>query len=394
MIAKGQITNGGPVIIFQPENEYTPPAAPGTKFPDPDYMNAVYAQFRKAGIVVPYVSNDANAGGRNAPGDAAPVDIYGHDGYPLGFNCSDPDYWNPTALPTDWRKVHLRQSPKTPYSIPEFQGGSFDAWGGVGMEKCVTLTGPEFERVFYKNMFSFGVTVFNIYMTFGGTNWGNLGHPHGYTSYDYGSVISEERLINRDKYNEAKLEATFIESSPAYLDAEPQTSFTNGKYTSINELAVTHLKGSKTQFLVIRHDKFNTKESKQFKLNLPSGSAGAMTVPQSGELVTIRGRDSKMLVIDYDVGGNNLAYSTAEIFTWKAYPTKTVLIVYSDEGDSNELAFSESFSSTSVPPSVKLSTVGKLTTINWKTSAKDQVVILGKIHVYLVGMIEKGDQHE
>lgn len=23
---------------------------------------------------------------------------------------------------------------------------------------------------------------------FGGTNWGNLGHPNGYTSYDYGAV--------------------------------------------------------------------------------------------------------------------------------------------------------------------------------------------------------------
>jgi hypothetical protein len=30
----------------------------------------------------------------------------------------------------------------------------------------------------------------------------------------------------------------------------------------------------------------------------------------------MRGRDAKMLVIDYDVGKANLAYSTAEIFTW------------------------------------------------------------------------------
>lgn len=46
----------------------------------------------------------------------------------------------------------------------------------------------EFERVFYKNNFAAGVTIFSLYMIFGGTNWGNIGHPGGYTSYDYGAV--------------------------------------------------------------------------------------------------------------------------------------------------------------------------------------------------------------
>lgn len=48
----------------------------------------------------------------------------------------------------------------------------------------------EFERVFYKNNFAAGVTIFSLYMIFGGTNWGNIGHPGGYTSYDYGAVCT------------------------------------------------------------------------------------------------------------------------------------------------------------------------------------------------------------
>jgi hypothetical protein len=56
----------------------------------------------------------------------------------------------------------------------EFQGGSFDPWGGPGFDKCLALLGSEFERVFYKNDFSYGVTIFNIYMTYGGTNWGSV----------------------------------------------------------------------------------------------------------------------------------------------------------------------------------------------------------------------------
>lgn len=55
-------------------------------------------------------------------------------------------------------------SPSTPYSVLEFQGGSFDEWGGPGFEQCSQLINHEFERVFYKNMFASGVTIFNIYM--------------------------------------------------------------------------------------------------------------------------------------------------------------------------------------------------------------------------------------
>jgi Glycosyl hydrolases family 35 len=42
-------------------------------------------------------------------------------------------------------------------------------------------------------------------MIFGGSNWGNLGHPGGYTSYDYGAVIAEDLSVSREIYSEAKL---------------------------------------------------------------------------------------------------------------------------------------------------------------------------------------------
>ena len=122
IIAKAQITNGGPVILLQPENEYTL-AAPGVKFPDEEYMTAVYKQFRDAGIVVPFINNDAFPKAINAPGQPAAMDIYGHDGYPLGFNCSLPNMWPDGKLPTDWQHTHLKQSPSTPYALVEFQGG-------------------------------------------------------------------------------------------------------------------------------------------------------------------------------------------------------------------------------------------------------------------------------
>lgn len=92
IIAKAQITRGGPVILFQPENEYSQAnKMADPEFPDPVYWKAVEDQFRDHGIVIPMISNDAHARGFFAPGPPpasnVTVDIYGHDGYPLGFDC-------------------------------------------------------------------------------------------------------------------------------------------------------------------------------------------------------------------------------------------------------------------------------------------------------------------
>ena len=59
-IAKAQITNGGPVILLQPENEYSGSTGNVTGgFPDPVYFAYVKKQYRDAGIIVPFISNDA-----------------------------------------------------------------------------------------------------------------------------------------------------------------------------------------------------------------------------------------------------------------------------------------------------------------------------------------------
>lgn len=75
IIAKAQITNGGPVVLFQPENEYS--MAVDVPFPDKDFFQYVIDQARDAGIVVPTISNDAFTGGTSAPGTGVgEVDIY------------------------------------------------------------------------------------------------------------------------------------------------------------------------------------------------------------------------------------------------------------------------------------------------------------------------------
>ena len=53
IIAEAQITNGGPVIAFQAENEYTFGMS-WVEWPDVKYIDAVNQQFRDTGIVVPF----------------------------------------------------------------------------------------------------------------------------------------------------------------------------------------------------------------------------------------------------------------------------------------------------------------------------------------------------
>ena len=82
IIAKAQITNGGPVILFQPENEFYDCLDSINPCPNPEYMAYVEDQFRAAGIVVPTIVNDDNTG-NFAPGEPAATDIYGIDSYPV-----------------------------------------------------------------------------------------------------------------------------------------------------------------------------------------------------------------------------------------------------------------------------------------------------------------------
>nr|POE72434.1 putative beta-galactosidase a [Quercus suber] len=389
IIAKAQITNGGPVILVQPENEYTVAIDSYTLFPDADYFAYVKKQLRDAGIVVPFISNDASPKGYFAPGpprQPAAVDIYGYDGYPLGFDCANPTVWPSGALPTNYGTLHENQSSSTPNSIIEFQGGAFDPWGGLGFAQCTELLNAQFERVFYKNDFSFGVTILNIYMTYGGTNWGNLGHPGGYTSYDYGAVITEDRLVEREKYSEAKLQANFLQASPAYLTAVYQGQIpVDGSFTHNNDLATTALYGEKTKFFVVRHAAYQSLDTTTYTITLPT-SQGNITVPQLGGSLSLHGRDSKFHVTDYDVGGVNLLYSTAEIFTWKRYGRQRVLVVYGGPDEVHELAVSNAGDAQVVEgTNVQLESKQGATVVHFTTSSTRRIVALGcGLHIYIL----------
>src|SRR6185312_12383474 len=182
-------------------------------------------------IDVPIFHNDKGRNGIWVPTGSSvsgtvegPVDMYAFDGYPGGACSTNGSTGSPSAAP-DWgiwgsggATGGSTASPNTPGFVAEFGGGWFDFWGSYGSYACTAQReGPGYERVFYETNLANGLSLQNFYMTVGGTSWGWLPAPVVYSSYDYGSAISEARQI-RPKATTMKELGLFLQSVDVAAD--------------------------------------------------------------------------------------------------------------------------------------------------------------------------------
>ncbi len=170
-LADLQITNGGPIIMVQVENEY------GSFGKDTAYERKFAHYLREAGFNVPLFTADGDWLFKNA---ALPGILPGANGET-----------NPVKLK---KLVNEYHDGKGPYFVPELYPGWLDHWGEnfqkVGTEKVVKEV---------KGLLDAGVSI-NLYMWLGGTNFAfmnganyNKAHPiqPDITSYDYDAPLSE-----------------------------------------------------------------------------------------------------------------------------------------------------------------------------------------------------------
>ncbi|KZV98894.1 putative beta-galactosidase [Exidia glandulosa HHB12029] len=334
-----QITEGGPIIAWQIENEYT--ADPNVGVPGKaEYMARLEEFVRAEGIVVPLTFNDASRDAQFAPGKKGEVDIYGIDSYPQSFDCSNPGVWK--EVDTSYYSYHRRTNPRQPFYIPEFQGGAFDPWGpnAPGYDKCRTLTGPEFESVFYLQLWASNVKLINLYMLYGGTSWGSLPFPGVYTSYDYGSPILENRSLG-SKYTELKREGLFLRSTPEFAKTDVKGNSTDGTgvVTVDNEkVFVTALVNpdSGAGFYIARQTNSSSLDNVTFKMTVPT-SEGALSIPHATPPISLSGRQSKVIVTDYAFGSDRMLYSTASVLFAGIIDGRNVLFLHGDVMHSHEI---------------------------------------------------------
>ena len=179
IIAKNQITNGGPVILVQVENELqeTTYSATNTLVL---YMEQLEIAFKNSGITVPLTHNEKGMRSMSWSTDyknvGGAVDVYGLDSYPGGLSCTNPDTgFSVVRTYYQWfQQVSFTQ----PEYLPEFEGGWFSAWGASSFyDQCAAELGTEFADVYYKDVIAQRVSLLSLYMTFGGTSWGHSAAP-------------------------------------------------------------------------------------------------------------------------------------------------------------------------------------------------------------------------
>ncbi|KAG8156667.1 hypothetical protein KVR01_013458 [Diaporthe batatas] len=336
IIAANQITNGGPVILNQVENELTE-SVHSADHTLVKYMEQLKTAYRDAGIVVPFTHNEKGMRGQSWSTDyqdvGGSVNVYGLDSYPGGQSCTNPTSgFNVVRTYYQWFQNYSFTQPEY---MPEFQGGWFSAWGsGSFYDTCESEHNPAFPDVYYKNNIGQRVTLQNFYMTYGGTNWGHSAAPVVYTSYDYSAPIRETRQ-QWDKLFQTKLVNLFSSSSPDLLETEMAGNGTGYKVSSTDIFTwVLKNPDSGVTFTVTQQSSTKSTANVTFSVTLDT-SSGAVTVPD----VSLLGRQSRILVTDYAFGDHTLLYSSADVATWATFDDASAIVLYLKEGQTGQFAF-------------------------------------------------------
>ncbi|WP_329299486.1 beta-galactosidase [Streptomyces sp. NBC_00659] len=316
---------GGTIVLYQLENEYD------NHVDEPagrDYMAHLYAKVRADGIDVPLFHNDKGRNGHWAPGTFDTGGergryLYGFDGYPSPFK-TPPDwgYFGPGGM-----KGGSTASPDTPGFIPEFGGGWFDPWGGtefdgLGYAESRRTRDAAYERRFYLTNLANGITVHNVYMTFGGTSWGWLPAPIVYTSYDYGAAIDEARRPTGKLLPMHQI-GRLLQSVPdlAKLDrAEPLPGDDMGAGPGIKAY---HLVNPDTQarFHVLRNDS-------------PTEAVATVALAGTAVEVPVPGLDARLLAAGISLGHRKLSWSTAQPMLWLTAGRQDIAVFTGRAGES------------------------------------------------------------
>ncbi|KAJ3392695.1 hypothetical protein HDU84_003701 [Entophlyctis sp. JEL0112] len=225
IISAHQISeNAGCVVLCQIENENFEKLK-GLPFACVDDMRFLARVARDCGITVPLFHNDGFESGSWVSHEKSPksvrsfgLDLYAYDKYVVFAPTSSPEAMirgmNPQSS-TSWPEWKVETIESTmdsmeqkvrgyggcaqtgPMFIAEMQGGWFNHYSVKSSYDTVyDFYGEDYTRLIYDSSWAQGVTLINIYMGYGGTNWGTIGDPDVYTSYDYSAMIREYGFIS------------------------------------------------------------------------------------------------------------------------------------------------------------------------------------------------------
>lgn len=167
-----QITQGGPIIMMQVENEY------GSYANDKEYLRKMVAAMRQHGVETPLVTSDGPWHDMLENGSIKDLAL-------PTINCG-------SNIKENFEKLRRFHGEKRPLMVMEFWIGWFDAWGDD--QHHTTSTQDAVKEL--QDCLALGSV--NIYMFHGGTNFGFMNGSNYYerlapdvTSYDYDALLTE-----------------------------------------------------------------------------------------------------------------------------------------------------------------------------------------------------------
>ncbi|KAF8476249.1 hypothetical protein BDZ91DRAFT_758728 [Kalaharituber pfeilii] len=363
------------IVLVQPENEYSY----CFKIPNCQYLGHnqnIWKCYkilcvRKDWSSLPMRYNDvqytsapimSQDQGSKAPSKSIPFEGYcclTEINYIIGFICNATSIWPDGKLPTNL--VH--HSGGNPNSILEVgflavwckPGHTADGDGSARM--TATFIGPSFERVFYKNyqpkygistcctVEPIGVALPSLQQLPGlfGTKQAVQAVRLIFTlSYDYGSPITKNRLLTREKYSKLKLlahEWVSVHYEPNWL-----MSLEN-----------------KTVFWIVRHAAYNSLENSKYKLQVPT-SRGSYLI----RTLQFNDGDSKEVIRNR-----------------KKFASKTILVLYGFPDEIHETAFLVPTITVAKPNVIQADALQKsssedgIVTINYRITSSQTVISIG-----------------
>ncbi len=215
ILAPLQITEGGPIIMVQVENEY------GFYADDAEYMGLMKDAVENAGFNVPlFACNPTSRLKRGFREDLFPVVNFGT---------------NPQAGFRALREV----LPEGPLMCGEFYSGWFDTWGNPHNYGKIDQYLKDLEYMLKEG------ASFSIYMAHGGTSfgfWSGADRPFkpDASSYDYGAPVSEAGWVTDKFWKTRELVSRYLmpgeEALPEPPAANPMTTFAEVELTQFAPL--------------------------------------------------------------------------------------------------------------------------------------------------------------
>lgn len=315
VIQRHQVTLGGPIIMMQLENEYDY-CSQVPEAEKREYLRALAQMAWNAAIDVPLITCWTKPARENSNADMARI----------MDTCNFYPRWDIVKdVPPALEKLR-REEPTSPVAVTELQGGWFSQFGGKLSVDQEGVNGAQFNML-AKTAMERGVTYFNVYMGFGGTNF-DWAAKTMTTTYDYAAPLREPGGL-WEKYYAARGVCESLRMFGAVLS---RAQIVEGATQSANaSVSVAERATGKSAVVFIRE---NANAEQHFKMTFrvpASPTRRAITAPREGEL-TLGPREMKMLPVQVPIAGAHLRYSTAEVLAHGLNLDRHYLIVYDEPG--------------------------------------------------------------